>query len=71
MGKKASEGEIGNIQQTMDEQAMDEQTIDQQPATVQFLDSTKHIFYVSVSHSFDSLKSRTEKGHKNLKQKFI
>uniref|UniRef100_A0A1I7VBH7 Moesin/ezrin/radixin homolog 1 n=1 Tax=Loa loa TaxID=7209 RepID=A0A1I7VBH7_LOALO len=37
MGKKTTEGEIGNIQQTMD----------QQPATVQFLDSTKHIFYVS------------------------
>ncbi|KAL3998890.1 FERM N-terminal domain family protein [Acanthocheilonema viteae] len=37
MGKRESEGEIGNIQRTMD----------QQPATVELLDSTKHIFYVS------------------------
>ncbi|KAM3720472.1 Band 4.1-like protein [Dirofilaria immitis] len=37
MGKKATEDEIGNIQQMTDKQ----------PATVQFLDFTKHIFYVS------------------------
>ncbi|CAG9538757.1 unnamed protein product [Cercopithifilaria johnstoni] len=37
-GIRESEGEIDNIQQTMDQQ---------QPATVKFLDSTKHIFYVS------------------------
>ncbi|VIO97060.1 conserved hypothetical protein,hypothetical protein [Brugia malayi] len=37
MGKKISEGELCDIQQAMG----------QQPATVQFLDSTSHIFYVS------------------------
>lgn len=44
MGKKESEDEIANV----------EQTTDQQSATVEFLDSTKHIFYVSVSDLFNS-----------------
>lgn len=30
--------------------------MDQQSATVDFLDSTKQIFHVSVSHLFDKLK---------------
>ncbi|MCP9257924.1 Band 4.1 protein 2 [Dirofilaria immitis] len=43
MGKKATEDEIGNIQQMTDKQ----------PATVQFLDFTKHIFYVSDEKNRD------------------
>ncbi|VDN04314.1 unnamed protein product [Thelazia callipaeda] len=46
MGKNAKEGNTSGKLQTMEENACRDPT--QQPATVHFLDSTKHIFYVPV-----------------------